>query len=80
MSGGERWSKVAARAVVDPGLTPTQVRILAAIGIFAVILFLTYYFQRGIGFSPVRTGIAFLPLPLAIVVIAENCQLLNTYL
>jgi EmrB/QacA subfamily drug resistance transporter len=46
----------------------------ANIGIFAVLLFLTYYFQKGIGFSPVRTGFAFLPLPLAIVVVASITQ------
>ena len=32
---GERWAKLAARAVADPGLTATHVRVLATIGIYA---------------------------------------------
>ncbi len=34
-TAGERWSKLAARAVVDRSLTATDVRVLAAIGIYA---------------------------------------------
>lgn len=37
---------------------------LAAISIFGVFLFLTYYLQPIKGFSPVATGLAFLPLAL----------------
>jgi EmrB/QacA subfamily drug resistance transporter len=32
------------------------------IGMFGVFLFLTYYLQNSLGFSPVRTGLAFLPM------------------
>ena len=32
---GERWAKLAARAVVDPNLTDAWVRVLAVIGIYA---------------------------------------------
>ena len=32
---GERWSKLAARAVADRSLTPTYLRVLAALGIYA---------------------------------------------
>ena len=42
--------------------------------VFAVFLFLTYYFQGILGYSPVKTGLAFLPLPLAIVVAATVTQ------
>jgi EmrB/QacA subfamily drug resistance transporter len=35
---------------------------LAAIAIFAVFLFLTYYLQRNLGYSPVTSGLAFLPM------------------
>jgi EmrB/QacA subfamily drug resistance transporter len=35
---------------------------LAAIAIFGVFLFLTYYLQLTKGFSPVETGLAFLPM------------------
>jgi EmrB/QacA subfamily drug resistance transporter len=32
------------------------------LGMFGVFLFLTYYLQRTLGFSPVQTGLAFLPM------------------
>jgi EmrB/QacA subfamily drug resistance transporter len=32
------------------------------IGVFGVFLFLTYYLQTTLGYSPVRTGLAFLPM------------------
>ena len=36
--------------------------LFASIGIFGVFLFLTYYLQGTLHFSPVKTGVAFLPL------------------
>jgi EmrB/QacA subfamily drug resistance transporter len=36
--------------------------LFASIGVFGVFLFLTYYLQGTLGFSPVKTGVAFLPL------------------
>ncbi|CQR63349.1 Puromycin resistance protein pur8 [Streptomyces leeuwenhoekii] len=41
---------------------------LAVVGMFGLYLFMTYYFQVVLGYSPVRTGLAFLPLTAAIVV------------
>jgi predicted MFS family arabinose efflux permease len=35
---------------------------LSAIGMFAIFLFLTYYLEDTLGFTPVRTGLAFLPM------------------
>jgi EmrB/QacA subfamily drug resistance transporter len=35
---------------------------MAAIGMFAVFLFLIYYLQASLGYSAVRTGVAFLPM------------------
>jgi EmrB/QacA subfamily drug resistance transporter len=35
---------------------------LSAIGIFGIFLFLTYYLQLTLGYSPVKTGLAFLPM------------------
>ena len=29
---------------------------------FGVFLFLTYYLQQNLGFSPIQTGLAFLPM------------------
>ena len=39
---------------------------ITSIGIFGISLFLAYYLQNTLGFSPMRTGIAFLPLVAAI--------------
>jgi EmrB/QacA subfamily drug resistance transporter len=36
--------------------------LLVGIGLFGVFLLLTYYLQRLLGYSPVKTGLAFLPL------------------
>ncbi|WUI75715.1 MFS transporter [Streptomyces sp. NBC_00400] len=41
---------------------------LAVIGLFGMFLFMTYYLQTVLGYSPVRTGVAFLPMVVAIVV------------
>src|SRR5205823_17680 len=35
---------------------------LASVGMFGVFLFLTYYLQNTLGYSPVQSGIAFLPM------------------
>jgi EmrB/QacA subfamily drug resistance transporter len=50
------------------------VMLISSIGIFAVFLFLTYYLQATLGFSPVKTGIAFLPL---VVALAATAQVAN---
>jgi EmrB/QacA subfamily drug resistance transporter len=36
--------------------------LIAAIGMFGVFLFLTYYFQQTLGYSPVKSGLAYLPM------------------
>jgi EmrB/QacA subfamily drug resistance transporter len=40
---------------------------IAGSGSFGVFLFLTYYLQRTLGFSPIKTGLAFLPMMAAVV-------------
>lgn len=40
---------------------------LATIGMFALFLFLTYYLQGILQYSPVKTGLAFLPMTAAII-------------
>jgi predicted MFS family arabinose efflux permease len=50
---------------------------LAAIGVFGVFIFLTFYMQRVLGFSPITTGVAFMPLNLSIVTTA---MIVNTRL
>ncbi|MDG9718653.1 MFS transporter [Streptomyces sp. DH24] len=41
---------------------------LAVVGMFGMFLFMTYYLQVVLGYSPMRTGFAFLPLTAAIIV------------
>jgi EmrB/QacA subfamily drug resistance transporter len=36
--------------------------LIASVGLFGIFLFLTYYMQQTLGFSPVVTGLAFLPM------------------
>jgi EmrB/QacA subfamily drug resistance transporter len=45
--------------------------LFASIGIFGVFLFLTYYLQGTLGFSPVKTGFAFLPMVAALATTAQ---------
>ena len=41
--------------------------LIAGLGIFGVFLFLTYFMQQNLGFSPIQTGFAFLPMVVCIV-------------
>ena len=43
---------------------------LAAVAMFGVFLFLTYYLQQSRGYSPVTTGLAFLPMILVVMISA----------
>ncbi|MGW7378250.1 MFS transporter [Streptomyces sp. NPDC054794] len=45
--------------------------LITGAGMFGVFLFLTYYLQLNLGFSPTRTGVAFLPLVGALMVTAQ---------
>jgi EmrB/QacA subfamily drug resistance transporter len=36
--------------------------LIASIGMFGVFLFLTYYLQQTLGYSPVKSGVAYLPM------------------
>ena len=45
--------------------------LFSSVGIFGVFLFLTYYLQATLRFSPVKTGIAFLPLVAALALMAQ---------
>ena len=50
---------------------PTCRVLIAGSGMFGIFLFLTYYMQGTLGFSPVVTGVAFLPM-IALVVVFAN--------
>jgi EmrB/QacA subfamily drug resistance transporter len=45
--------------------------LIASAGMFGVFLFLTYYLQGTLGYSPVRSGLAFLPMVGALMVTAQ---------
>jgi EmrB/QacA subfamily drug resistance transporter len=45
--------------------------LLTSAGLFGVFLFLTYYLQQTLGFSPVKTGLAFLPM-IGVLVVAST--------
>lgn len=42
------------------------------VAVFAMFFFLTFYMQQNLGFSPVRTGFAFLPFTVSIVITATT--------
>jgi len=47
---------------------------LAGSAVFGVFLFLTYYMQQNLGYSPLTTGLGFLPMTALIVVTATTVQ------
>jgi EmrB/QacA subfamily drug resistance transporter len=48
--------------------TSYAVMLLAAVAMFSIYLFLTYYLQRTLGYSPILAGVAFLPMALSVAV------------
>jgi EmrB/QacA subfamily drug resistance transporter len=48
--------------------------VVAASGMFAVFLFLTYFMQQNLGYSPIRTGVGFLPMTAMIFICAPLIQ------
>jgi EmrB/QacA subfamily drug resistance transporter len=47
---------------------------IAGASVFAVFLFLTFFMQQNLGYSPLRTGVAFLPLSATIFIMAPTVQ------
>jgi EmrB/QacA subfamily drug resistance transporter len=45
---------------------------ISGAGMFGVFLFLTYYLQQTLGFSPIQTGLGFLPMSASIMVTATT--------
>jgi predicted MFS family arabinose efflux permease len=59
------------RVLADRNRGASNLTILAAAGaLFGTFLFLTYYLQAIKGYSPIKTGLAFLPMTLALMVTA----------
>ena len=48
--------------------------VLAGAGMFGVFLFLTYYLQQNLEFSPIQAGFAFLPMTFSIVIAATSAS------
>ncbi|HWG64325.1 MAG TPA: MFS transporter [Streptosporangiaceae bacterium] len=72
------WETLAARPllplriVLDRNRAAAYLSILiAGAGMFGIFLFLTYYLQNTLGYSPVTTGVAFLPMVACIVACAN---------
>jgi EmrB/QacA subfamily drug resistance transporter len=60
------------RIVLDRNRAASYLTILiTGAGMFGIFLFLTYYLQETLGFSPVTTGLAFLPMVGAIIICAN---------
>ena len=47
---------------------------IAGSSVFAVFLFLTFFMQRDLGYSPLKTGVAFLPMTAMIFIMAPTLQ------
>jgi EmrB/QacA subfamily drug resistance transporter len=45
--------------------------LIAAIGLFGIFLFVTYYLQTSLGYTPIKTGLAFLPMIAMLVLFAQ---------
>jgi EmrB/QacA subfamily drug resistance transporter len=47
---------------------------IAGASVFGIFLFLTFFMQQNLGYSPLKTGVAFLPMTLMIFLVAPNVQ------
>lgn len=48
--------------------------VIAASSMFAVFLFLTFFMQQNLGYSPLKTGVGFLPMTAMIFIVAPTIQ------
>jgi EmrB/QacA subfamily drug resistance transporter len=71
----------AAHPLLPPRIVANRARggayisvLLVGAGIFGAFFFLTYYMQQNLGFSPLSTGVAFLPLTAILVVTSVTAQ------
>ena len=61
------------RIVLDRGRGGAYLAMgIAGAGMFGVFLFLTFYLQNTLGYSPIKSGLAFLPMSVAIIVTATT--------
>ena len=78
LAGFAAWQSRAASPLLPPRVVLDRNRggaylavLIAGAGMFGIFLFLTYYLQQTLGYSPVVSGLAFVPL-IAMVVVAAN--------
>jgi predicted MFS family arabinose efflux permease len=63
------------RLLADRDRTASLLSILiSASGMFGVFLFITYYLQQNLGYSPINTGVAFLPMTAVIMATSITAQ------
>jgi hypothetical protein len=72
------WQRRAARPLLPPRVVPGRNRggaclsmLIGTAGLFGSLLFLTYYRQQALGYSPLVTGSAFLPISGGLIVMAN---------
>ena len=59
------------RVLADRNRAASQLAIvLASVSMFGAFLFLTYYLQQNLGYSPIQTGVAFLPMTVVVMLSA----------
>ncbi len=78
LAGFAFWQTRAASPLLPPRVVLDRNRggsylavLITGAGMFGIFLFLTYYLQQTLGYSPVVSGVAFLPM-IAMVVVAAN--------
>jgi EmrB/QacA subfamily drug resistance transporter len=65
------------RVLADRNRSGSYLAVLVTgIGLFGVFLLLTYYLQRQLGYSPVKTGLAFLPMVAATILTSTTTSTL----
>ena len=72
------WMSRAAHPLLPPRVVLDRNRggaylsmFIASAGLFGIFLFLTYYLQQTLGYSPLVTGVAFLPISAALILAAN---------
>ncbi len=72
------WQGQAAHPLLPPRVVLDRNRggayasmLIASAGLFGIFLFLTYYLQQTLGYSPLVTGVAFLPLSAGLILAAN---------
>ena len=70
----EPAAAAAHRAGTARAAAPTPSISIAGASVFAVFLFLTFFMQQNLGYSPMKTGVAFLPMTALIFIVAPTLQ------